>query len=416
MRTQRFQHLRSQVCLSVAALILVTGQVWAASNGKLLYSFTGGNDGGDPATRLVFDNSGNAYGTTVTGGFFGCGTVFQLTPAGGGFEESVLYSFSCGADGKNPYGGVTLDGAGNLYGTTVAGGSGGACAGDGCGTVFQLTKSGNTWSETAIYNFTGGSDGFGPGAGLARDQAGNLYGTTPDGGAHSAGVVFELSPMQNGSWKQTVLHAFTGGNDGGVGSLGVLLLDTAGNLYGTAELGGAHQAGTVFELTPSSPGQWTFTTLHAFKGTPDAGFPYGGLILDSNGHLYGTTYYGGKYGSGAVFEMGMVSGKWAEGVLYSFTGGSDGGNSTSTLVFDSLGNLYGTTSAGGNAGCGCGTVFQLTPTRSGTWKESTLHAFGNSPDGANPYYGLNPDAAGHLFSTTAVGGAHGQGIIFEFTP
>ena len=160
-----------------------------------LYSFTGGNDGGDPASQLTFDSAGNAYGTTVIGGVFGCGTVFQLTPMGGGrWQQSVLYSFGCFDDGKNPYGGVTLDAAGNLYGTTVAGGTGGVCSGDGCGVVFKLTKSGGLWSENVLYSFTDGVDGSGPGGGVVFDRAGNLYGTTPDGGAYAAGTIYQLSP------------------------------------------------------------------------------------------------------------------------------------------------------------------------------------------------------------------------------
>jgi len=162
MTRPQFRQLISQACSLIAVLALLQTASWAASNGKVIYNFTGGNDGGDPATQLSFDSSGNAYGTTVTGGHYGCGTVFQLTPVGSGWQESPLYAFTCGADGKNPYGGVTLDAEGNLYGTTVAGGIGGICVGDGCGTVFELSKSGDTWSETVHYNFTGGDDGFGP--------------------------------------------------------------------------------------------------------------------------------------------------------------------------------------------------------------------------------------------------------------
>ena len=408
MGTTQFWLLRSKALVVVAFAAMLVPASWAASNGKLVYSFTGGDDGGDPASGLVFDTVGNAYGTTVVGGTFGCGTVFQLTPlANGKWRENVLWVFNC-VDGKNPYGGVTLDASGNLYGTTVAGGSGGACVGDGCGTVYELTESGTAWSKSVLYNFTGEDDGFGPGGGVAFDSVGNLYGTTPDGGQYSSGVVYELSLTQNGQWQQTVIHAFTGGADGSVGSLGLLLFH-GGNFYGVSELGGVHSAGTVFQLSPVSGGGWKFSTLYAFKGQPDAAFPYGGLIADAAGSLYGTSYFGGASGAGAVFKLDATLKK--EVVLYSFKGGTDGSNPTSTLVFDMAGNLYGTATAGGDPGCACGTVFELSP-----GKETTLHRFTNSPDGASPGYGLSPDPKGNLFSTTLVGGAEGQGIVFSFTP
>ena len=313
-----------------------------------MYSFTGFNDGGDPATALTFDAAGNGYGTTVNGGCFGFGTVFELKrTAGGQFQETVLYNFSGGGDGKNPYGGVIFDSKGNLYGTTVAGGIGGFCAGDGCGVVYELTNNGGNWSETVLYNFTGGNDGFGPGGGVVFDNAGNLYGTTPDGGQFSEGVVYELS-LQGSTWTQTVIHAFTGGNDGAVGSLGSLLL-SGGNFYGVSELGGAHGAGTVFQLSPVAGGKWKFTSVYGFKGMPDAGFPYGGLITDGKNNFYGTTYYGGQNGVGTVFKLDRKR-KKRERNLQLCMKATDGGYPTSTLVFDAVGNMYGTTSMGGLAG------------------------------------------------------------------
>ena len=420
MRSKQFgPSVRWGLAVSAITLILASS-AWAANEEKVLYTFTGGNDGGDPAAQLIFDGSGNAYGTTVVGGTSNFGTVFKLTPhANGKWTETVLYSFLGGNDGKNPYGGVTMDAKGNLYGTTVAGGSGGACSGDGCGTVFKLTHSGKVWSESVLYNFAGDRDGSGPGGGVVFDHSGNLYGTTPDGGdvnGCACGVVYELSPAKSGKWKQTVIHTFTGGNDGSTGSLGLLLIDQVGNLYGIAELGGAHGDGTTFKLSPASGGKWKIGVLDGFKGMPHAGFPYGGLISDAAGSLYGTTYYGGANGLGAVFKLTLgTNGKWSESVLYSFKTGTDGNSPTSTLVFDGQGNLYGTTSAGGDPN-GDGTVFKLTPTSGSKWKESVLHRFKNDLDGANPYYGLSLDKAGNFYGTTAAGGAHGQGVIFEVTP
>jgi uncharacterized repeat protein (TIGR03803 family) len=376
----------------------------SAGTERVLYNFTGGNDGGDPASALTFDSLGNLYGTSVTGGTSTCGTVFELAPQSTSWKETVLHDFNCYADGKNPYGGVTLDAHGNLDGTTVAGGSGGACS-DGCGVVFQVTSS----QETVLHDFAGGNDGFGPGGGVVLDARGNLYGTTPDGGAYSNGIVYEVASRHA---REEVIHTFTGGNDGGTGSLGTLLRDASGNLYGVTETGGAHSAGTVFRLAKRAKHRWSLKTLHAFAGTPDCASPYGGLIADASGNLYGTTYFGGASGQGCVFELLRNSpGAYRENVLYSFKGGSDGSSPTSTLVFGRSGDLFGTTSAGGGY-CTCGTIFKVNPT---SGKETVLHAFGSGVDGAFPYYGLTKDAKGKFYGTTVQGGTSHQGTVFEYS-
>lgn len=408
----------SRLCLSAIALAILIKPAFCASTETPVYNFTGGFDGADPASPLVFDSAGNAYGTAVTGGASNCGTVFQLSPGSGGqWQQTVLHSFNCFDEGKNPYGGVTLDSQGNLYGTTVAGGSAGICAGDGCGVVYKLTHNGGSWSESVLYSFGDSPDAAGPGGPVVFDRAGNLLGTAPDGGAFAAGAVYELSP-NNGQWTERIVHDFTGGNDGALGSLGALLLDSAGNLYGVTELGGAHQSGTVFKLAPGSGGAYAFSTLYAFQGQPDAAFPYCGLIADSHGNLYGTTYYGGANGAGAVFRLGPSPGVggWRDAVLYSFTGASDGGNPTSTLVSAANGKMYGTTSAGGDAGCDCGVIFSLTPTGINRWSESVLHTFGTHPDGAFAYYGLTMTSGGLYLGTTATGGTHNQGVVYQLTP
>ena len=397
--------------------VLLVGTSWASTE-RVIYSFTGGADGADPASQLIFDNAGNAYGTTVTGGSDNCGTVFKLTPSGGGqYQQSVLFSFDCLTTGKNPYGGVTIDAQGNLYGTTVAGGSGGICSGDGCGVIYELTFSGGVWNESVLYSFGDAPDAAGPGSAVVFDAFGNLYGTAPDGGADGEGAVYELA-HNNGVWTENIIHDFTGGDDGAIGFLGRLLPDDFGNFYGVTELGGHYGAGTVFKLTPASGGSWSFSTIYAFQGQPDAAFPYGGLIADAHGNLYGTTYFGGANGSGAVFKLGPAPnalGGWLDSVLYSFQGASDGGFPTTTLVFDAARNLYGTTSAGGDPGCYCGVVFELSPNGSG-WTQSVLHTFGTFPDGAYPYYGLTSDGAGNYLSTTAAGGNQNNGTVFELTP
>jgi len=406
---------RTMTYLAVALLLVTV--TWAANKESILHSFGGSPDGADPAAMLVFDSAGVAYGTTVTGGQYGYGTVFQLKRSRNKWTETVLYSFAGAPDGKNPYGGVTLDSAGNLYGTTASGGNGGPCTGDGCGTVFELTKSDRKWSEQVLYSFKGGNDGSGPGGGVSFDKAGNLYGTTADGGTHSEGTVYRLAPENGGQWKETVIHNFTGGKDGGVGSLGLPLVDKAGNLYGVAEIGGAHGAGTLFKLSPAAGGKWTFSTLYAFKGQPNAGFPYGGLISDASWNLYGTTYYGGKDGVGSVFELVLGwGGHYKEHLLYSFKSVNDGNAPTSTLLFDASNSLWGTASAGGDPDCDCGAVFKLMPASGGKWKESVAYNFQGNPDGANPYYGLALDSSGAFYGTTAAGGTQSQGVVFKLTP
>ncbi|MBV8067956.1 MAG: hypothetical protein JO113_08255 [Candidatus Eremiobacteraeota bacterium] len=409
-------------CAGVCAVVLVVGcsgitppiETSLAGNAasshakanavQILYSFSGANDGGDPAADLVFDASGNLWGTTVIGGAASCGTVFSLTPRSSPpWPESVRYNFMCYSDGKNPYGGVLLSSHGDAYGTTVSGGSGPSCGSTGCGVAYELQGS----SETVLHDFTGGSDGFGPGGGLAADRRGDLFGTTPDGGKHSYGVVYELF-KHRGTWRERVIHAFTGGTDGAVGSLGRLLVDGTGAIYGVTEGGGAHNAGTVFKLTLRSKGGWRLTTVYAFAGAPDCADPYGGLSEDANGNLFGTTYYGGSGNVGCVFKLSAKNS--AERVLYSFKGGADGSSPTSTLVLVRR-VLYGTTSAGGGS-CDCGTIFTV-DVPSG--KELVLHNFAGGTDGAYPYYGLTSDQAGNLYGTTAQGGSSNQGTVFQLT-
>lgn len=393
------------------AMVLVHG-AGATSTTKVIYSFAGDEDGEYPDTELVRDGAGNLYGTTVQGGDFGGGTVFQLTPSG---THTVLYNFTGGLDGSEPYGGVTLDAQGNLYGTTVTGGTGGPCEG-GCGVAYQLTNDGGTWTETVLHNFTGGNDGSGPGAGLTLDAMGNLYGMTPTGGAFGVGTIYQLHPNQDGTWRFKVVHAFTGGDDGSSGSKGRMIFDEAGHLYGAATVGGANGAGVVFELRRSRTG-WALKTLYSFKGQPDAGFPYGGLIFDQSGNLYGTTYYDGANDLGAVYQLHPRSdGTWRERVLYSFKGGSDGSNSISNLLFDANGNLYGTTSEGGASGCSCGTIFKMTPGGHGNWMESVVYAFTGTPDGRYSYNGMVADSAGNFYGSTVRGGADDEGSIYQFTP
>jgi len=399
--------------------------LFAAGKERVLYSFgSETNDGVDPKASLIFDGAGNLYGTTSEGGDsgtgcggYGCGTVFQLTRgANGKWTETVLHSFrDDGKDGHGPSDSLFFDAAGNLYGTTTWGGA------NGYGTVFQLTPSANgKWTESVLHSFNGKDGGY-PRASLILDAAGNLYGTTQYGGAYVAyGTVFQLAPSANGKWTEKVLHSFDSNGKDGYGPDASLILDAAGNLYGTTPAGGAYGSncnygcGTVFELVRRANGKWTEKLLHSFSESGKDGYgPVPGLIFDPAGNLYGTTYGGGAYGPGSAFELRPgTNGKWKEKVLHSFDFGRGGCIPYGGLILDAAGNLYGTTV---DCGSGLGTVFQLTPVAGGNWKGKVLHNF-NGKDGGDPDASLILDGAGNLYGTSLGGGANGGGTVFEVTP
>ena len=410
MKRRTYFWIRTVAATAVFILSLATA---TAATTNVIFSFNG--DQGEYAdTDLETDSAGNIYGTTVLGGDFGSGTVFQLSPTTNGWMHTVLYSFTGGADGGEPYKGVTLDSAGNLYGTAVTGGSG-SCEG-GCGVVYKLTKtnSGGTWTQTVIHAFTGGDDGSGPGSRVTVDgSSGNVYGMTPTGGAYGLGTIYKIHQLQGETWALRVIHAFTGGADGATGSAGRMIL-RKGHLYGAATSGGTYGSGVVFELTPSGVGEWDFRTIYSFKGQPDGSFPYGALLFDSLGNIYGTTYYGGANDIGAVYKLSpRAIGEWNENVLYSFQGGADGNSPISNLIFGGAGNLYGTTSEGG---LGSGTIFKLTPAANGVWTESVAHRFRGPPDGAFAYNGMVADGAGSFYGATVHGGVADDGAIYVFRP
>jgi hypothetical protein len=409
-----------------------------AAKEKVLLAFPGGKKGGDPSAKLVFDSAGNLYGMTEEGGgkdpncpFSWCGAAFELTPTSSGkWKERVLHDFTANKGGVVPTADPILDSAGNVYGATMRGGVFGA------GVVFKLTRTASgKWKENVLYSFAGGKDGGLPGP-LIFDQAGNLYGTADQGngqgcGGFGCGLVFKLTPTANGKWKESVLHAFTGGSDGGNPS--GLIFDAAGNLYGTTVDGGGGNCGgvgcgVVFELMPRSDGKWREKVLHAFTSPGDGALPYGGVMFDASGSLYGTTNWGGDWGScqgfgcGVVFKLMPTSdGRWKETLLHTFTGGKDGAGPYGGVIFDAAGNLYSTAYVGGITNCfgggyGCGVVFKLTPTSSGEWKEIVLHTFTGGNDGGNPQSGLIFDAKGDLYGSTEWGGRDGWGVIFELIP
>ena len=371
--------------ISVVFVILFASMAFAQTE-KVIHTF-GWTDGAYPRGGLIHGPRGVMYGTTENGGSSWMGTIFEISPKG---VETVLYNFTGGADGGLPPAGLVHDKEWNLYGTTQIGGAYSS------GTVFELTSTG---TYQVLYSFQGGTDGATPVGGLVLDPKGNLYGTTYVGGANSRGTVFEITP----SGTETVLYSFTGGADGG-DPYTSLIRDAKGNLYGTALLGGAYGHGAVFEITKKGVEK----TLYSFAGgTTDGQGPAATLLLDSTGNLYGTTIYGGSTGNGTVFELTPAG---VETILYSFAGGNDGAYPYSNLVRDKQGNFYGTTYQGGAEGDG--TVYELTP--GGT--ETVLYTFTGGNDGGDPFDGLLRTGNGTLYGTAYTGGASSDGVVFKLIP
>ncbi|HTV65301.1 MAG TPA: choice-of-anchor tandem repeat GloVer-containing protein [Bryocella sp.] len=350
--------------------------------------------------------------------------VVVLSPAGSQSAQAqsfqVLYAFTNGIDGATPFSGITVDGAGNLYGTTSLGGKLTCNPPWGCGTAYRLKRSGSSYTFSPLYGFEGGADGSGPESRLNYGPDGALYGTTDEGGSINCGglgcgTVFKLLPPAAAfchslfcPWKETVLYSFSGSSDGYWPFSADLLFDSTGNIYGTVPYTtyGSDVYGVAYELTRSNGG-YTQSVLHSFAGS-DGSQPWNsGLIADSAGNLYGTTAAGGLYGYGTVFELTNVAGTWTETVLHNFDD-YDGSNVFAGLVADQPGNLYGATNIGGSTGGG--TIFELSPGASG-WTFNTLYTFPHN--GCGPQASLIIDAAGDLYGAQACGGAHGAGAIFK---
>jgi uncharacterized repeat protein (TIGR03803 family) len=374
----------------VALALLAVGLVQSvqASTYKVIHEFNGSN-GRYPAGRLIFDAAGNLYGVTSKGGTFGLGNVFKLSPtATGGWRSTPLHNFASGTPGNQPSSGLVSDAAGNLYGVTFAGGYMPGCQSNGCGVVYKLSPlSTGGWKYTKLYAFRGGADGANPAAELILDSAGNLYGTAEFGGIFASvcpsgcGVVFKLSPSSSGTWSESILYSFTGGSDGALPQANVVF-DSAGNLYSTAASGGNT-----------------------------------------------TTCSMGKIGCGVVFKLSPnSSGPWTESILYSFSG-TDGVVSEGGVTFDASGSLYGGTYYGGILSecnnVGCGVIYKLSPTVSGPWRETVLNIFQDNPrnpvnggpGGANATANLSFDPDGNIYSTAFTGGsARNDGVVFKLSP
>jgi len=413
--------------LTIAFFMAVIATPAAQAQYTVLYNFSGGADGANPHVGVTLDSGGNIYGTAYAGGG-GYGTAFKLVHRGSGWVLNPLYSFKGkGAnDGAGPDAGIVIGPDGILYGTTISGG------GNedpychifdgyyGCGTVFSLRPPPNRpetpfspWTETLVYLFTFDPDGAYPRNSFVFDHAGNMYGTGANGG-NVFGVVWELSPSGSG-WSEHAIYTFMGRSDGGTPESGVSF-DSAGNLYGTTSAWGYGDTGccgTVFQLVNSGSG-WTENTLYQFTDGNDGSIPYGGVIADAAGNLYGTTTTDGVNGGGTVFELSPSGSGYTYQTIYSFAGtaGQQVGP-YDDLVMDSAGNLYGTTYLDGRYGWG--NVFKLTPSGSG-WTYASIHDFTGGTDGGSPRCRLVFDSSGNLYGTTSIGGANGYGVVFKLAP
>lgn len=408
---------RFSILIGFTLFVLLSSGISARSQTlTVLHNFTG-SDGYDPVAGLTADRAGNFYGTTDVGGASNRGTVFRLSRAGSGWVLTTLYSFTCQADGGYVFGGVVFGSDGALYGTTYE------CGEYDHGVVYRLRPPPTTcestrcpWGETVLHSFTGGADGEDPGDGnLVFDRAGNFYGATAAGGAYGEGVVYEFSPS-NGGWNETALYAFIGDNAFNPNS--GLILDSAGNLYGTTFNSGGiygNDSGVVFEVSHSGSG-WTESVLSGIE-FPD-GASCGGVVMDGQGNLFGTSGCDSLGRPGGVYELTPSNGGWSFNALYAFSS-SEGPADAPTL--DAAGNVYGTSL--GTGLYGYGEVFKLTPSNGG-WIFTDLHDFTGGADGAYPAGSVFLDANGNLYGTAQYGGTGpcvfeqytGCGVVWEITP
>jgi len=387
----------------------------SAQTEKILYSFPK-EEYAHPAPGNLLYSNGALFGT-VTGSNGArpcCGEVFEIFQSDSSWKFHSIYKFIQGSGGHRPSDGLVQDATGDLYGTTFSGGT------HHRGTVFQLQNSQGTWAPEFIWNFSKKvRQGSYPSGHLVIDNNGALYGEAGGGSVQDPGVIFELS-QSGGMWTETVLHKFKGGRDGS-GPYGGLLMDSAGSLWGVTASGGGsceNPCGTVFHLVQSE-GVWNETVVHRFGKGSDGADPLGALIEDANGNLYGTTFAGGEFSSGTIFEISPANdGGWTEMVLHDFcskSGCADGGEPGAGLTWGPNGStLYGTAGCGGNS-CGNGVVFSLTNS-GGVWSETVVHSFQGEGDGILPLGAVTVDDKGNLFGTTFEGGQYDLGTIWEIIP
>lgn len=377
----------------------------------VLHDFTGGSDGMGPVA-ITLDGAGNIYGLAYRSSLQPGGELFELTPSSHGeWNLTVLETFTVSGN-LSP--GIVEDNAGNFYGTSYD-------YGPTYGSVFQLTLGSSGWTQKVIHVFSGGSDGGFPYGRLTLDQSGNIYGTAEQGGATNRGLSFEFSPSSGNTWTEKVLHNFTAGGSDGWQPSSALIFDSAGNLYSTTDNGGAAECnknggcGTVFELSPSTGGQWTEQILYTFGNADEFDVQPQDILFDSSGNIYGTTFEGGgELCCGSAFKLTFASGHWTGTILYTFTGfNREGYYPNNDIVLGPAGQIYGTTQYGGPTGLN-GTVFELTPNGSG-FTQTTLYGFPFA-DGTRPETGLVADASGNLYGTTLFGGGADVGSVFKLSP
>jgi len=403
--------------LGVKPAVLVLSIIWGmilamtltarAQTLTVLHNFIGGADGSGPFAGVTLDQQGRIYGTATFGGSHGQGAIYRLVHQSGGWVFSPLYSFgSQPHDGDQPYARVLVGPNGLLYGTTYGGGA------EGQGTVFSLQPPATTcrgflcpWTETVLYSFTGGADGANPYFGdLAFDAAGNIYGTTAYGGSSGYGVVFKLT-RSGSAWTESVLWNFTCGDDG-CNPFGGVIFDSAGNLYGTTQFSYNYAAGTVYELSPTQSG-WIETTISGLPGV--SGTASGGLVMDAQGSLFGLT---GDIQPGSVYELTPRNGGWAFAVLKTFTVYNFIGPLAAPSL-DSRGDVYGPLPNGGEYESG--EIFKLTRA-GGQWIYTPFYQFGTSDGGIYPIGAVTLDAGGNVYGTSEAGGAYQNGVVWEITP
>jgi uncharacterized repeat protein (TIGR03803 family) len=377
-------------------IIVLNFTAWAATQETVLHNFGERQDGGNPASGLTLKNN-RLYGTTQAGGAYANGTVYEMRRSGGNWLEVVIHDFN-GTDGSAPQGNVIFDNSGNMYGTTFIGGAYGQ------GTVFKMSPTGDTWTETVLYSFSGGADGAIPSPQLEFDDRGNLYGTTRQFGAYGGGTVFKLS-FANGAWTESTLYSFSN-KTGARPFAGVIYRE--GALYGTTFAGGARGLGTIFKLRRSAS-TWSYQTLHNFSG--QEGSQPVARVFFSKGILYGTTTEGGTHYCGTVFALSLSSKLLRS---FSFDRIPNGCNPFSGVILDAENNLYGTTYSGGANNRGV--VFKLRPTTNG-WTETPLYTFGGGNDGGSPVCDILVFSADKtIYGTTPFYGSQGVGVVFELVP
>ncbi len=409
MKVLRPYHFALVACIFVA--------VSASAQTETILHFFGSADAFATQSAVTLDSAGNIYGT-LSGGAYGMGGVYMLSPtAGGSWSLTLLHSFGgFPDDGIRPGGGVARDAAGNLFGTTQLGGY------YGFGTVYELSPSAGTWSYKIIRGFTNrNGEGYGSVSTPVVDAAGNVYGTTPysgNKGEVKPGSVWELSPQPDGSWPEKILHVFTGYPDAGT-TLNVIF-GPDGNLYGASVAGGLHANGAVFQLSPTPSGSWTESLLYSLGRTlSDDGRAPSGMAFDSAGNIFVATLYGGHDNQGAVFELpSNGDGTWGAQVkVHSFSKVADGDQPAGSPAIDASGNVYVITTYGDN-GFGNGGLFKFTNV-AGAWTETPVHAFGATHDGWFPMDGPVLDPVGNLYGTTFIRGGQfdeGDGTLWRITP